>query len=151
MNSLEINNKMTLVDVINSVLELNSNKVLLNIEEGSVLFENKINLNILVKLAKDRNISLELKTSDPLGKKMIRDTVMENDESGELNIDRYLDQEIAELHISKSTFKPETSSKKMPSLELPKISMPSLDFSFLKENKFLPIFLGFWIVVLFVG
>jgi len=151
MNSLEINNKMTLVDVINSVLELNSNKVLLNIEEGSVLFENKINLNILVKLAKDRNISLELKTSDPLGKKMIRDTVMENDESGELNIDRYLDQEIAELHISKSTFKPETSSKKMLSLELPKISMPSLDFSFLKENKFLPIFLGFWIVVLFGG
>jgi hypothetical protein len=87
MNSLEINNKMTLVDVINSVLELNSNKVLLNIEEGSVLFENKINLNILVKLAKDRNISLELKTSDPFGKKMIRDTVMENDESGELNIE----------------------------------------------------------------
>lgn len=149
MNSLEINNKMTLVEIINSVIELGSSRATLNIEEGSVLFENKINLNILVKIAKDRNISLELLTSDSLGKKMVRDVTMENDESEELNIDRYLDQEVAELHISKTTFKPEVSNKKMPSIELPKFSIPSFDFSFLKGNKFLPIFLGFWIVVLF--
>lgn len=151
MNNIEINNKMTLVDVINSILEVNYNKVLINIEEGSVLFENKINLNILVKLAKDRNIFLELKTSDSLGKKMIRDIAMESEDSEELNIDRYLDQEIAELNIHKSNFKPDSSSKKMPNIELPKILIPSLDISFLTGNKFLPVLLGLSIVVLFGG
>lgn len=148
MNELIINKELTIVEVINLILETGEKDLKLKIESGSVILESKINLGIVFKVCMEKGITISFETDDERGQKIIKDIVYENTEDRELDVDKLIEEEESLSHLKKPQYEKNSS----PKLQIPKlnVSLPKFDFSFLnlKDNKLLPIFLGIWIVVL---
>lgn len=153
MNEFKIEKNISITEILNLIFESGKNEINLQIEEGSHLLDSKINLSLVFRLAKEKGIKLSFESDSDHGKGIIRDVMLENSDSEELNIDRYLHEE---THSYKTPQTKQTIEKKfelpnMPSL--PNISLQSFSFdlSFLKNNKLFPILIIFWTVLLIGG
>jgi len=108
-------------------------------------------LGIVYKICKEKGISVSFETRDERGKKIIKDVIYENTEERELDVDRLIEEEESLNHLKKHNFEDSSSTKQsLPkvNISLPKFRLPILDFSFLKGNKLLPIFIILWAVIL---
>lgn len=152
MNEILINKEYTLVEIINLIIDSGETNLFLKIEPGSVILDSKINLEIVYKVCESKDISISFETEDARGQKIIQDIVYENTEEREMDVDRLIEEEESLSHLKK---KPNTEihvNTQLPkvNLSIPKINLPKINLSFLKESKLLPILLGVW-VVLFGG
>jgi len=149
MNEIIINKEYSLVEIINLIIESGDTELTLKIEPESVLLESKINLGIVYKICQEKEINVIFETTDERGQKIIKDIVYENTQDRDMDVDRLIEEEESLSHLKK----PHLEVNRSPKIQLPKVnlSLPKLDFSFLKGNKLLPIFIGVWTVFLAGG
>lgn len=124
MTKIDIEIFDSIIAIVNKIKNVNDSGVELNIPEGSVLFENVLNLKLLEKEAEKLDKTLHLNTNDEKGIILIK-SINESEEQFSSKEDFITQDFEVPLDAKKKKFKfntPNISALKLARLKLPKIT-----------------------------
>ena len=130
MNKISLKIHDDVVEVLSKIKSAEGTNVKIEIPEGSVLFDNVVNLKLIIKEAEQLSKSIEFFTDDPHGNTILAML----DSGGESEkFDGFMSKEVpvdGDADVgkpSKKSSKKLPSMPKVPSFSIPKISLPKLN------------------------
>jgi hypothetical protein len=118
MTKIELEIHEDVVSAINKFLDIKDSGIELEIPEGSVLFENVVNIKLIKKEAEKKNIVVQFRTTDPVGERIIA-----------MAEDKTVQETVAELMPEKKGLSfPTLPSLGLSTPKLPRIPLGKLPF-----------------------